>query len=52
VNIEQLLGTVRAGWKAQLHAREGVASVNAERDQLPKIAAVGEERLRRSPRLR
>jgi hypothetical protein len=44
VNIEQLLGTVRA--------REGVASVDAERDRLPEIAAVGEERLRRSPRLR
>jgi hypothetical protein len=52
VNIEQLLGTVRAGWEAQLRAPEDVASVDAERDQLPKDASVDDEPLRRSPRLR
>jgi hypothetical protein len=51
VNIAQLLGTVCADREAQVGVREDVASVNAERHQLPKNAAVGTERLRRRLRL-
>jgi hypothetical protein len=49
--VQQIVaGRLRTRSEAQVRAREDMASVNADRDQLPKNAPTGTERLRRSLR--
>jgi hypothetical protein len=50
--VQQIVaGRLRTRSEAQVRAREDMASVNADRDQLPKNAPTGTECLRRSLRI-